>query len=92
MIDEGFPLQNTQGDPSNPGTTMAPTDATLRAFSADSYPNELWDSSQNSADQAGYGVKFTSPVAANGKVYISTGHDLTSVSNPQGEIDVYGRK
>jgi hypothetical protein len=27
---------------------------------------------------------------ANGKVYISTGHDLTTVTNPHGEIDVYG--
>ncbi|MGA8530954.1 MAG: Ig-like domain-containing protein [Acidobacteriaceae bacterium] len=92
MIDEGFPLQNTQSDPSNPGTTQPATDATLRAFSAASYPNELWDSSQNSADTPGYGIKFTSPVVANGKVYISTGHDLTTVTNPQGEIDVYGLK
>jgi uncharacterized protein YjdB len=92
MIDEGFPLQNTQSDPSNPGTTQPPTDATLRAFSAASYPNELWDSGQNSADTPGYGIKFTSPVVANGKVYISTGHDLTTVTNPQGEIDVYGVK
>jgi hypothetical protein len=29
---------------------------------------------------------------ANGKVYISTGHDLTTATNPQGEIDVYGLK
>jgi uncharacterized protein YjdB len=92
MIDEGFPLQNTQNDPSNPGTTQPPTDAILRAFSADSYPNELWDSSQSSGDTAGYGIKFSSPVVANGKVYISTGHDLTTVTNPQGEIDVYGLK
>jgi hypothetical protein len=28
----------------------------------------------------------------NGKVYFSTGHDLTTVANPQGEIDVYGLK
>ena len=92
MIDEGFPLQNTQSDPSNPGTTEPPTSATLRAFSAASYPNELWDSSQNSADTPGYGIKFTSPVVANGKVYISTGTNLTTVTNPQGEIDVYGLK
>jgi uncharacterized protein YjdB len=84
MIDEGNPLQNTNG--------AAPSSAILRAFSADSYPNELYDSTQNSADTAGYGIKFTSPVVANGKVYISTGHDLTTVSSPQGEIDVYGLK
>jgi len=92
MIDEGFPLQNTQADPSNPGAKMPPTSATLRAFSAASYPNELWDSSQNSADTPGYGIKFSSPVVANGKVYISTGTDLTTAANPQGEIDVYGLK
>ncbi|HEY1810147.1 MAG TPA: Ig-like domain-containing protein [Acidobacteriaceae bacterium] len=92
MIDEGFPLQNTQNDPSNPGTTQTPTNAILRAFSAASYPNELWDSKQNSADQPGYGIKFSSPVAANGKVYISTGTNLTTTANPKGEIDVYGLK
>jgi hypothetical protein len=31
-------------------------------------------------------------VVANGKVYISTGHALPTVSNPQGELDVYGLK
>jgi len=92
MIDEGYPLQNSQSDPSNPGTNEPPTPATLRAFSAASYPNELWDSSQNPADTPGYGIKFTSPVVANGKVYISTGTDLTTVTNPHGEIDVYGLK
>lgn len=92
MIDEGYPLQNSQSDPSDPGTTEPPTPATLRAFSAASYPNELWDSSQNPADTPGYGIKFTSPVVANGKVYISTGTDLTTVTNPRGEIDVYGLK
>ncbi len=92
MIDEGYPLQNTQNDPSNPGKTMTPTRAILRAFSADSYPNELWDSDQAAADHPGYGIKFTSPVVANGKVYISTGTDLTTATNPKGEIDVYGLK
>ncbi len=92
MIDEGFPLQNTQQDPSNPGTPRTPTQAILRAFSAASYPNQLWSSDQSSADNPGYGIKFTSPVVANGKVYMSTGHDLTSVTNPKGEIDVYGIK
>jgi hypothetical protein len=29
---------------------------------------------------------------ANGKVYISTGHDPVTASQPQGEIDVYGLK
>jgi hypothetical protein len=92
MIDEGFPLQNTQSDPANPGTTQPPTSATLRAFDAASYPNELYNSSQNSTDVPGYGIKFSSPVVANGKVYMSTGHDLTTATNPKGEIDVYGLK
>ncbi len=92
MIDEGYPIQNTQSDPNNPGTTEPPTSATLRAFDAASYPNELYDSSQNAADVPGYGIKFTSPIVANGKVYISTGHDLPSTAHPQGEIDVYGLK
>jgi len=84
MIDQGNPLQNTSG--------AAPSNATLYAYNADQYPTELWDSSKNSADTPGYGIKFSSPVVANGKVYISTGHDLTTVTNPSGEIDVYGLK
>jgi uncharacterized protein YjdB len=79
MIDEGTPLQ--QGTPTN---------ATLRAYDADEFPNQIYNSSQNSSDVPGYGIKFTSPIVANGKVYISTGHDPTTVSNPEGEIDVYG--
>jgi hypothetical protein len=92
MIDEGYPLQNTQNDPSNPGTIEPPTSAVLRAFNAASYPTELYDSTMNPGDTPGYGIKFSSPIVANGKVYISTGHDLTTVSNPHGEIDVYGIK
>jgi uncharacterized protein YjdB len=92
MIDEGFPLQNTQTDPSDPSGVQPPTSATLRAFSAASYPTELYDSTMNSGDTPGYGIKFTSPVVANGKVYISTGHALTTASSPLGEIDVYGLK
>ncbi len=84
MIDQGNPLQNSSG--------AAPTAATLRAYDAGNFPNEIYDSSTNAGDTPGYGIKFSSPVVANGKVYISTGHDLTTVSNPQGEIDVYGLK
>jgi uncharacterized protein YjdB len=78
---DGVPLQQ--------GT---PTAATLYAYDADNFPNMVYNSGQKSADAAGYSIKFTSPVVVNGKVYISTGHDLTTVSNPQGEIDVYGPK
>jgi uncharacterized protein YjdB len=84
MIDTGHPIQSTGGAPFTP--------AILRAYDAAQFPRELYNSSTNSADQAGYGIKFSSPVIANGKVYISTGHDLPSVANPQGEIDVYGLK
>ena len=83
MIDTGFPIQNTAG---SGGTTTA----TLRAYDATNLSNELYNSSTNSADVPGYGIKFSSPVVGNGKVYISTGHDLPTVTNPQGEIDVYG--
>lgn len=81
MIDQANPLQ--QGTPTN---------AVLRAYDADEFPNQIYNSSQNSADTPGYGIKFTSPIVANGKVYISTGYDPTTTANPQGEIDVYGLK
>lgn len=83
MIDTGQPLQNNL----NP-----PTAATLRAYDADDFPNEIYNSSQNSGDTPGYGIKFSSPMVANGKVYIATGHDLPTVSHPEGEINVYGLK
>jgi hypothetical protein len=82
MIDTGRPLQQS----------TTPTASTLRAYDANDLGTELYDSSENSGDVPGFGIKFTSPVVANGKVYISTGHDLTTVANPQGEIDVYGLK
>ncbi len=84
MIDQGNPLQN--------GSSVAPTSATLRAYDAQNFPFQVYSSSANAGDTPGYGIKFSSPVVANGKVYISTGHDLTTVSTPQGEIDVYGLK
>lgn len=84
MIDPGQPLQGFGGN--------APTSAVLRAYDATNLSSELYNSSVNSGDTPGYGIKFTSPVVGNGKVYLSTGHDLTTVANPQGEIDVYGLK
>jgi uncharacterized protein YjdB len=86
MVDQGQPLQTA--------ASGGPTTATLRAYDAsDLSMGELYDSNQNgTADVPGYGIKFSSPVVANGKVYISTGHDLTTVTNPQGEIDIYGLK
>jgi hypothetical protein len=84
MIDPGQPLQNAGKNP--------PTSAVLRAYDAANLSRELYNSTVNSGDMPGYGIKFTSPVVGNGKVYFSTGHDLTTVTNPQGEIDVYGLK
>jgi hypothetical protein len=80
MIDTGQPLASPE----------APTNATLRAYDANNLADELYNSSQNSGDTPGYGIKFSSPVVANGKVYISTGHDLVTATTVQGEIDVYG--
>jgi len=81
MINQGVPLQQ--------GT---PTAATLYAYDAQNFPDLLYSSATNSADTAGYAIKFTSPVVADGEVFISTGHDPVTATNPQGEIDVYGLK
>jgi hypothetical protein len=86
IIDHGEPLQNQ--DPNG----AAPTTATLRAYDTGNLDSELYDSGINVEDAPGYGIKFTSPIVANGKVYIGTGHDLTTVPNPRGELDVYGSK
>lgn len=82
MIDTGQPLQSPQ----------ASTNATLRAYNANALNSELYNSSTNSGDVPGYGIKFSSPIVANGKVYISTGHDPVSAAQPRGEVDVYGLK
>jgi hypothetical protein len=81
MIDHGQPIQSA-------GTQTA---AILRAFDAGTL-SEIYDSNDTAGDAPGYGIKFTSPIVANGKVYIATGHDPVSASNPQGELDVYGLK
>jgi hypothetical protein len=80
MIDTGQPLQS-------PETS---TNATLRAYDATDLSNELYNSGVNAGDVPGYGIKFSSPIVANGKVYLSTGHDPVTATNPQGELDVYG--
>lgn len=79
MIDQGLPLGNS-----------SPITATLRAFDPTNLSTELYNSNINPSDAPGYGIKFTTPIVANGKVYISTGHNLTTAATPQGEIDVYG--
>jgi len=83
FIDTGQPIQSPQ-QPSN--------NATLRAFDATDLTNEIYNSGVNSGDAPGFGIKFSSPIVANGKVYISTGHDLATTPNPHGELDVYGLK
>jgi hypothetical protein len=84
MLDHGHPIQ----DP----TSSTPSPAILRAFDANNIKNELYDSSQNPADTPGFGIKFTAPIVANGKVFIGTAHDPLTVANPKGELDVYGLK
>jgi hypothetical protein len=68
----------------------SPAIATLRAFDPNDLSTELYDSNMNPGDAPGYGIKFTSPIVANGKVYISTGTTLETASTQTGEIDVYG--
>lgn len=82
MLDHNRPIQ----DP----LSSTPAPAVLRAYDASNIALKLYDSSGNPNDQPGYGIKFTSPIVANGKVFIGTAHDTLSVANPQGELDVYG--
>ena len=61
----------------------------LHAYDATDLTTDLWNSSQAPAnrDGAGHAIKFTVPTVANGKVYVGTRGNDSSVL---GELDVYG--
>ncbi len=84
MIDHGEPIQAPN--------SSTPATAVLRAYDAADITHELYNSSQSAGDAPGFGIKFTSPIVADGRVFIGTAHDSLSSSNPQGELDVYGLK
>ncbi len=84
VLDHGHPIQ----DP----LATTPATATLRAYDATNLSSELYNSSQNPADVPGFGIKFTSPIVSNGKVFIPTAHDPLTTANPEGELDIYGLK
>lgn len=84
VLDHGQPIQ----DP----IASSPAPAILRAYDATNIAHLLYSSAQNPADAPGFGIKFTEPIVANGKVFVATAHDSLSAASPQGELDVYGLK
>jgi hypothetical protein len=83
VLDHGHPIQ----DP-----VASPAPAMLRAYDASNITHLLYSSAQNAADAPGFGIKFTEPIVANGKVFIATAHDSLTAASPHGELDVYGLK
>jgi hypothetical protein len=83
-LDHGAPIQ----DP----VASSPAPAILRAYDAANIGHLLYSSAQNAADTPGFGIKFSAPIVANGKVFIATAHDSLTATSPQGELDVYGLK
>ncbi len=78
MIDRGKPLQSGTGQ----------STAALRDYH-EGLTTELDNSGANAVYVPGHGIKFTSPVVAKGKVYVSTAYDLISKANLQGELNAY---
>ncbi|HZS27583.1 MAG TPA: hypothetical protein VFB76_10160 [Candidatus Angelobacter sp.] len=83
-LDHGKPIQDPH--------SSTPASAVLRAYDATNISHLLYSSEQNAADTPGFGIKFTEPIVANGKVFIATAHDSLSTASPQGELDIYGLK
>jgi hypothetical protein len=83
VLDHGHPIQ----DP-----LASPAPAILRAYDATNIAHLLYSTAQNPGDTPGFGIKFTEPIVANGKVFIATAHDPLSSTSPQGELDIYGLK
>lgn len=84
VLDHGKPIQAPH--------SSTPAPAILRAYDATNISRLLYSSAQNAADTPGFGIKFTEPIVANGKVFIATAHDSLSTASPQGELDIYGLK
>ena len=81
-------MDNVLKDHSQPlQSDGTPTKASLIAYDP-GLATELYNSANKFRDTPGYGIKFSSPMVANGKVYIATAHDTVST----GELDVYGLK